>query len=162
MWSTAEVRPGENLEAFPSFTPTKRTGVCLPCGNQGLSCGQVERDSLWDQENVVQSKNGMMPKVENTELNGTSRPHVQVVLNELGCHPLGGRLGHVFWETAPEDTLSCANNVGVLSKWGTTCLCCYSVTKSCLSLCDPTNQYTRLLCPSPIPGACSNSCPLSW
>ena len=23
-------------------------------------------------------------------------------------------------------------------------------------------QHTRLLCPSPSPGACSNSCPLSW
>ena len=115
-------------------------GVCLPCGNQGLSSGQVDRDSLWDQENVVQSKNGMMPKVENMELNVTSRPHIQVVLNELGCHSLGGRLGHVFWEKAQEDTLSYANNVGVLSKWGTICLCCCcSVTKSCLSLCNPMN-----------------------
>lgn len=45
---------------------------------------------------MVQSKNGMMPKVENMELNVTSRPHVQVVLNELGCHSLGRRLGHVL------------------------------------------------------------------
>ena len=101
MWSTAEVRPRENLEAFPSFTPTKRISVCLPCGNQGLSSEQVERDNLWDQENVVQSKNGMMPKLENMELKVTSRLHIQMVLSELGCHPLGGRLGHVFWEKAP-------------------------------------------------------------
>ena len=31
--------------------------------------------------------------------------------------------------------------------------------KSCPTLCDPT--YARLPCPSPSPGACSNSCPLS-
>ena len=30
----------------------------------------------------------------------------------------------------------------------------------CLSLCNPTD--CRLPCPSPTPGACSNSCPLSW
>ena len=35
--------------------------------------------------------------------------------------------------------------------------CCYcSVTKSCLT------QHARLPCPSPSPGACSSSCPLSW
>ena len=37
-----------------------------------------------------------------------------------------------------------------------------SVTQSCLTLCDPMElQQTRLPCPSPTPGACSNSYPLS-
>ena len=37
-----------------------------------------------------------------------------------------------------------------------------SVTQSCLTLCDPNGlQYARIPCPSPSPGACSNSCPLS-
>ena len=40
--------------------------------------------------------------------------------------------------------------------------CCCSVTKLCLTLCDPQGpQHTRLPCPSPTPGVCSNSCPLS-
>ena len=39
---------------------------------------------------------------------------------------------------------------------------CCSVTKSCPTPCDPHGlQHTRLPCPSPSPGACSNSCPLS-
>ena len=43
------------------------------------------------------------------------------------------------------------------------CFCCCSVTKSRLTLCDPMDyiQHARLPCPSPSPGACSNSCPLS-
>ena len=41
--------------------------------------------------------------------------------------------------------------------------CCYfSVTQSCLTLQFHGLQHTRLPCPSPTPGACSNSCPLSW
>ena len=37
-----------------------------------------------------------------------------------------------------------------------------SVTLSCLTLCDPHGlQHTRLPCPSPTPGACSNSRPSS-
>ena len=41
--------------------------------------------------------------------------------------------------------------------------CCSSVAKSCPTLCDPHGlQHARLPCPSPSPGACSNSCPLSW
>ena len=40
--------------------------------------------------------------------------------------------------------------------------CCYSVAKLCLTHCDPHGlQHTRLPCPSPSPGACSNSSPLS-
>ena len=36
------------------------------------------------------------------------------------------------------------------------------VTHSCLTLCDPMGySTTRPPCPSPAPGACSNSCPLS-
>ena len=55
------------------------------------------------------------------------------------------------------------------------CVCCYgcfaigavsSVQFSCpvvsTSLWPHGLQHARLLCPSPIPGACSNSCPLSW
>ena len=38
-----------------------------------------------------------------------------------------------------------------------------SVAQSCLSLWDPQGlQHARLSCPSPTPGACSNSCPSSW
>ena len=33
---------------------------------------------------------------------------------------------------------------------------------SCFSLWPHELQYTRLHCPSPSPGACSTSCPLSW
>ena len=38
-----------------------------------------------------------------------------------------------------------------------------SVTKSCLTLCDPMEalQLARLPCPSPSPRVCSNSCPSS-
>ena len=37
-----------------------------------------------------------------------------------------------------------------------------SVTQSCLTLRPHGLQDTRLPCPSPTPGACSNSCPSSW
>ena len=41
-------------------------------------------------------------------------------------------------------------------------VCCCSVTKSCLTLCDPHwLHHTRPPYPSPSPGACSNSCSLS-
>ena len=38
-----------------------------------------------------------------------------------------------------------------------------SVAQLCLTLCDPMDyiQHARFPCPSPTPGACSNSCPLS-
>ena len=44
--------------------------------------------------------------------------------------------------------------------------CCYSVTQSCLTLCDTMNCRTTVLhhhlpCPSLSPGVCSNLCPLS-
>ena len=42
--------------------------------------------------------------------------------------------------------------------------CCFSVTKLCLTLCDPCDLWTgtaRLPCLSLSPGVCSNSCPLS-
>ena len=38
-------------------------------------------------------------------------------------------------------------------------VCCCSVSQSCQTLCDLMN--CRLLCPSPSPGGCTNSCPLS-
>ena len=38
-----------------------------------------------------------------------------------------------------------------------------SVAQSCLTHCGMQRlQHVRLPCPSPTPGACSNSCPLSW
>ena len=38
-----------------------------------------------------------------------------------------------------------------------------SVAQSCLTLCNPMDyKHTRLPCPSPTPGAYSNSCPLCW
>ena len=39
--------------------------------------------------------------------------------------------------------------------------CCCSVTKSCLTLGPHGLQHARPPCPSPSPGICSNSCPLS-
>ena len=42
------------------------------------------------------------------------------------------------------------------------CDCCCSVTKSNLTLWPHALQHARLLCLLPSPGACSNSCPLSW
>ena len=40
--------------------------------------------------------------------------------------------------------------------------CCWSVTKSCPALCDPRGpKHTRPPCPSPSPGVCSDSSPLS-
>ena len=39
---------------------------------------------------------------------------------------------------------------------------CCSVAQSCRTLCNPHGlQHASLPCPSPTPGACSNSCPLS-
>ena len=37
-----------------------------------------------------------------------------------------------------------------------------SFTQLCLTLRPHGLQYSRLPCPSPPPGACSNSCPASW
>ena len=38
-----------------------------------------------------------------------------------------------------------------------------SVAQLCLSLCDPMDPGAhQASCPSPAPGVCSNSCPLSW
>ena len=39
---------------------------------------------------------------------------------------------------------------------------CCSVAQSCLTMQFHELQHTRLPYPSPSPGACSNSCPLSW
>ena len=42
------------------------------------------------------------------------------------------------------------------------CCCCSSVTRLCLTLCDPMHCImARVLCPSLSPRVCSNSCPLS-
>ena len=40
--------------------------------------------------------------------------------------------------------------------------CCCSVTKSCPTLRPHGLQHSRRPCPSPSPGVCSDSCPLSW
>ena len=40
--------------------------------------------------------------------------------------------------------------------------CCCSVATSCPTLRLHELQHARLLCPSPSPRACSDSCPLSW
>ena len=59
------------------------------------------------------------------------------------CGHRWGRRGGMNWESSTETYISC----------------CCSVTKSCLTLCNSTD--CRLPCPSPTPGACSNSCPSS-
>ena len=44
----------------------------------------------------------------------------------------------------------------------TICCCCCSIAHSCLTICNPHGlQHARSPCPSPSPGACSNSCPLN-
>ena len=53
------------------------------------------------------------------------------------------------------------------SRWRTASIVCKpkrccSVVKLCLTLWPRGLQHTRLPCFSPSPGACSNSCPLSW
>ena len=55
------------------------------------------------------------------------------------------------------------NHALVISSFNSrqTCHCCSSVTQSCLTLQPNGLQHTRLPGPSPSPGACSNSCPLS-
>ena len=54
------------------------------------------------------------------------------------------------------DTKECMYN------WNNCMRCCSSVAQSSLTLCDPLGlQHTKLPCPSPFPGTCSNSCPLS-
>ena len=46
-------------------------------------------------------------------------------------------------------------------RWCDYC-CCFSVARACLTLCKPMKlQHTRLPYPSPSPGPCSHSCPLS-
>ena len=46
---------------------------------------------------------------------------------------------------------------------GFSLFCCHSVTQLCLDSLQPQGlQHSRLPCPSSSPGACSNSCPLSW
>ena len=69
------------------------------------------------------------------------------------CHMFQGLPVPVEWS----HTLS-QGSLTPMSKWGSYC----SVTKSCLTLCDPHGpQHSRLLCPPLSPGVCSNSCPLS-
>ena len=41
-------------------------------------------------------------------------------------------------------------------------LCCFSVAKSCPTLCSPMDCSTSGFCPSLSPRVCSNSCPLGW
>ena len=42
------------------------------------------------------------------------------------------------------------------------CYCCCSVAQLCLTLQIHELQHTRIPCPSPSPGVCSNLRPLSW
>ena len=41
-------------------------------------------------------------------------------------------------------------------------ICCCSVAQSCPTLSKPWTVALQASCPSPSPGACSKSCPLSW
>ena len=51
-------------------------------------------------------------------------------------------------------------NVFSLFSWW---FCLSSVAQSCPTLCDPMElQHTSIPCPSPTPGAYSNSCPYHW
>ena len=44
----------------------------------------------------------------------------------------------------------------------TNIIVCFSVAKSCPTLCNPMDCRLRLPCPSVTPGVCSNARPLSW
>ena len=58
--------------------------------------------------------------------------------------------------------LQCCVSFCFIAKW-ISYYRCFSVVKSCLTLCDPHGpQHTRIPCLSLSPGACSISCPLSW
>ena len=62
-----------------------------------------------------------------------------------------------FWESSNEMQHTCFWVIFYLLNHG-----CFPVAHSCPLLCDTHGlQHTRLSCPSPNPGACSNSCPLS-
>ena len=53
-------------------------------------------------------------------------------------------------------------HVSILLQTPLPCQSISPVAQSCLTLCDPHGlQHTRLSCPSPTPGTCSNSCPSS-
>ena len=57
--------------------------------------------------------------------------------------------------------LQCCVSFCFIAKW-ISYYRCFSVVKSCLTLCDPHGpQHTRIPCLSLSPGACSISCPLS-
>ena len=59
----------------------------------------------------------------------------------------------IYWERN--------GNVKINFRSGVCCCCYCSVAQLCLTLRPHGPQHTRLPWPSPSPGACSNSCPLS-
>ena len=69
------------------------------------------------------------------------------------------------WPTTQSEVLSLGPSlmlVNCLLAESDLLICCYSVTKSCLTLWLHGLQHARLPCPSLSPAICSNSCPLSW
>ena len=61
-----------------------------------------------------------------------------------------------------ETTDSCITALNILDPIPSLTGSCRSVAKSCPTLRPHGLQHSRLPYPSPPPGACSNSCPLSW
>ena len=90
----------------------------------------------------------------------------------LLCPAGSGALGHLPLFRAPVPLSTIYSLIHIFTVRPLCCPywnegdCCCSVTQSCLVLCDPMDcsfhfLHTRLPCPSPSPGACSNSCSLS-
>ena len=61
------------------------------------------------------------------------------------------------WSVLPDLMANCCSSVSLHSVQFS------SISQLCPSLCDPMDcmQHARFPCPSPTPGACSNSCPSS-
>lgn len=94
VWQTAGLSKGKKTGGSLPSPSGEQKVVHLPMETRGLAPREIERESLSDQENLSQSKNKTMRKVEITEFNVTPRPQISAALNKLGCHPFGGRLEH--------------------------------------------------------------------
>ena len=92
----------------------------------------------------------------------TKAPHAT---GQLSPHSTSKRGTHTAVKicTAKQRLDAAKKKIHLPSLWGwCDYCCCFSVTQACLTLCKPMElQHTRLPYPSPSPGACSHSCPLS-
>ena len=88
-------------------------------------------------------------------------------MGNYGCFSnrlLGGTYSHLCrWLAGGFKDAGLCSRLGVARSNIILCCYCFLVAQLCPTLCDPMDYSTscRLLCPSPSPGACSNSCLLS-